>query len=104
MQRKALESGTSRYRDLVGESERGSFTGEFVGWTKQDYGSGESPIWELCEGKLVTAGQDLDIPTRYLTETERTSPTFKWEYYLAHIVIFFSVWIVMKLIKHVRDM
>jgi len=37
---------------------------------------------------VVTAVQDLDITTRYLTETERTLPplpTFKWQYNLAHI-------------------
>jgi hypothetical protein len=57
---------------------------------------------------MVTAGQDLDIATRYLTETERTpSSTFIWQYYLAHIAqfaVFFSVGNVRKLIKHLGDM
>jgi len=57
---------------------------------------------------MVTAGQDLDIATRYLTETERTpSPTFKWQYCLAimaQFVVFFSVGNVRKLIKHLGDM
>jgi len=56
---------------------------------------------------VVTAVQDLDTATRYLTKTERTpTPTFKWQYYLAHtakFVVFFSVWNVRKLIIHVRD-
>jgi len=52
MQRKALELGTSHHRSPVGKPEGGSFTGEFVGWTKQDCGSGESPLWELCEGNV----------------------------------------------------
>jgi hypothetical protein len=59
---------------------------------------------------VVTAVQELDIATRYLTETERTLPplpTFKWQYNLAHIgqfVVFFSVWNVRKLTKHLENM
>jgi hypothetical protein len=59
---------------------------------------------------VVTAVQDLDIATRYLTETERTLPpfpTFKWQCNFAHIaqfVVFFSVWNVRKLIKHLGNM
>ena len=40
MQRRALESGTSHHRGPIWKPERGSFTAEFVGWTKQDYGNG----------------------------------------------------------------
>ena len=57
---------------------------------------------------MVTAVEDLDIATRYLTETERTpSPTFKWQYCLAimaQFVVFFPVGNVRKLIKHLGDM
>jgi len=68
----------------------------------------ESGISVYCIAvAMVTAVQDVDIATRYLTETERTPPpTFKWQYYLAHIaqfVVFFSLWNVRKLIKHVGD-
>jgi len=60
---------------------------------------------------MVTAVQDLDIATTYLTETETMPPphpfpTFKWQYYLAHIaqiVVFCSVWSLRKLIKHLGD-
>jgi len=64
MQRKAPELGTSCHWGTNGKYEGGSFTGEFVEWTKQDYGSRVSSMGALRgepEGRAPLLGTLKDM-------------------------------------------